>query len=75
MIPVSRETERHTGDHFESNFERVPLYSLVLATQLVKLVDPEGDYDFSDLVSFARLVTCDGWSAAGLKKSGARRLV
>jgi hypothetical protein len=34
----------------------------------------EGDYDFSDLVSFVRLVTFDDLRAAGLKVSGARKL-
>merc|ERR1719335_418815 len=39
-----------------------------------RLTDPDGEYDYSDLVSFAQLVTFDDLRAAGLKVAGARLL-
>ena len=38
-------------------------------------IDPEGDYDYSDLVSFVRVVTFEDLRAAGLKVAAARLLM
>eukprot|EP00747_Dinoflagellata_sp_TGD_P195444 gnl/TRDRNA2_/TRDRNA2_64115_c1_seq1.p1 gnl/TRDRNA2_/TRDRNA2_64115_c1~~gnl/TRDRNA2_/TRDRNA2_64115_c1_seq1.p1 ORF type:complete len:245 (+),score=21.49 gnl/TRDRNA2_/TRDRNA2_64115_c1_seq1:108-737(+) len=39
-----------------------------------RLTDPDGEYDYSDLVSFAQFVTFEDLRAAGLKVAGARSL-
>ena len=39
-----------------------------------RLIDPDGDYGYSDLVRFAELVTMEDLQGAGLKIAGAREL-
>ena len=66
-----RTTDTDPRDEIVALFNHQGLPELVA----LKLVDPEGDYDFSDLVSFVQLVTFEDLIAAGLKVCGARKLI
>ena len=46
-------------------------WNLIINQKSALNQDPDGDYDFPDLVSFVQLVTFDDLRAAGLKVSGA----